>query len=138
MLRAIVRVLHADRKDGFPPAERVGWGSAIGQVRPPVVTFESAPDRPLKFQELIGRVVLNKDGSTGWQDGPAIQAAKAGGILLLDEMNFLRPSVVGGLNALLDAGRYVIPETGEDVPIHPDFRIAATANAVSGDQGHVP
>lgn len=105
-------------------AARTGWP-----------LFPVACHGELEFQELIGRVVLNKDGSTGWQDGPAIQAAKAGGILLLDEMNFLRPSVVGGLNALLDARRYVVPETGEDVAIHPDFRIAATANAVAGDQG---
>jgi len=105
-------------------AARTGWP-----------LFQVACHGELEFQELIGRVVLNKDGSTGWQDGPAIQAAKAGGILLLDEMNFLRPGVVGGLNALLDARRYSIPETGEEVAIHPDFRIAATANGVAGDQG---
>lgn len=87
----------------------------------------------LEFQELIGRVTLNKDGSTGWIDGLAIVAAKRGAILLLDEVNFLRPGTLGGMNALLDGNPYFIPETGEIITPHPDFRIAATGNDVHGE-----
>lgn len=86
----------------------------------------------LEFQELIGRVTLQEDGSTGWADGPLIAAMRVGGIFLLDEMNFLKPEVAGGLNTVLQATAYTIPETGELVKAHPAFRIAATGNAIDG------
>lgn len=86
----------------------------------------------LEFQELVGRITLQPDGSTGWADGPLISAMRVGGIFLLDEMNFLKPEVAGGLNTILQATAYTIPETGECVKAHPDFRIAATGNAIDG------
>ena len=86
----------------------------------------------LEFQELVGRVTLQPDGSTGWADGPLIAAMRIGGIFLLDEMNFLKPEVAGGLNTILQAKVYTIPETGEAVRAHPDFRIGATGNAIDG------
>lgn len=95
-------------------------------------TFTVGCHGGLEFQELIGRVTLQPDGSTGWADGPLIAAMRVGGIFLLDEMNFLKPEVAGGLNTLLQATRYTIPETGELIKAHPDFRIAATGNAMDG------
>lgn len=86
----------------------------------------------VEFQEFVGRVTLNVDGSTGWADGPLIAAMRIGGILLLDEINFLKPEVAGGLNTALQAKVYTIPETGEVVRAHPNFRIAATGNAIDG------
>lgn len=86
----------------------------------------------LEFQELVGRVTLQTDGSTGWADGPLIAAMRTGGIFLLDEMNFLKPEVAGGLNTILQATAYTIPETGECVKAHADFRIGATGNAIDG------
>jgi cobaltochelatase CobS len=95
-------------------------------------TFTVGCHGGLEFQELIGRVTLQTDGSTGWADGPLIAAMRFGGIFLLDEMNFLKPEVAGGLNTVLQATAYTIPETGEIVRAHPDFRIAATGNAMDG------
>lgn len=95
-------------------------------------TFTVGCHGGLEFQELIGRVTLTLDGSTGWADGPLIAAMRVGGIFLLDEMNFLKPEVAGGLNTLLQATSYTIPETGELIKAHPDFRIAATGNAMDG------
>ena len=86
----------------------------------------------LEFQELVGRITLEPDGSTGWADGPLIAAMRCGGIFLLDEMNFLKPEVAGGLNTILQTKAYTIPETGECVSAHPDFRIGATGNAIDG------
>ena len=86
----------------------------------------------LEFQELIGRVTLMPNGSTGWADGPLLAAMRVGGIFLLDEMNFLKPEVAGGLNTVLQATACTVPETGELVRAHPDFRIAATGNAMDG------
>jgi len=86
----------------------------------------------VEFGELIGRVTLQKDGSTGWSDGPLIAAMRNGGVFLLDEMNFLDPRVAGGLNTVLESSAYVIPETGELVTASSEFRIAATGNALDG------
>lgn len=88
----------------------------------------------LEFADLVGHLTLEKDGGTAWVDGPLVRAMKAGAVLLLDEVNFLRPSTVGGINGVLDAGRFEIPQTGEIVTVHPDFRLAATANSISGDE----
>lgn len=95
-------------------------------------TFTVGCHGGIEFQEFIGRVTLQVDGSTGWADGPLIAAMRIGGILLLDELNFLAPEVAGGLNTALQAKVYTIPETGELVRAHPNFRIAATGNALDG------
>lgn len=103
-------------------AARLGWG-----------VIRVACSKSIELQELIGRVSLNPDGSTGWVDGPAIRAMKEGSILLLDEVNFLDPGQIGGLNTILDGGSFLIPETGVRVKPHPDFRVAATGNALDGE-----
>lgn len=95
-------------------------------------TFAVGCHGGLEFQELIGRVTLQADGSTGWADGPLIAAMRIGGIFILDEINFLKAEVAGGLNTVLQATCYTIPETGEVIKAHPDFRIAATGNAIDG------
>lgn len=127
-------------------AERLNW---------PV--FRVGCHNAMEFQELVGRVTLNPDGSTGWADGPLILAMKLGGILLLDELNMIPNGAAGGLNTALDTcldsglsgldlfssmekfntnvksrGGYCVPETGEIVVCHPCFRIAATGNGVDG------
>ncbi len=88
----------------------------------------------LEFQELVGRVTIQPDGSTGWADGPLIRAMRAGGILLLDEADFAPPEAVGGLNAVLEGRPILVPETGEEVTPHEAFRVALTGNNFSGDQ----
>jgi cobaltochelatase CobS len=103
-------------------AARLGWG-----------VIRVACSKSLELQEIVGRVSINSDGSTGWVDGPAIRAMKEGAILLLDEINFLDPGQVGGMNTILDGGSFLIPETGERVLPHSDFRVAATGNALDGE-----
>jgi len=67
--------------------------------------------------------------------GPAVNAAARfeGGVLLMDEGNFLHPSTFGALNTVLDNGPLLIPETGENIVPKPGFRIAVTGNAMNGD-----
>ncbi|WP_175762009.1 AAA family ATPase [Burkholderia anthina] len=86
----------------------------------------------LEFEDLIGTRTLNDAGGMMWADGPVIRAMRTGSILLLDEINFLRPEIVGGLNAILDGGSLLISSTSERVHPHPNFRIAATGNAIDG------
>ncbi|MBK6616103.1 AAA family ATPase [Ottowia sp.] len=68
--------------------------------------------------------------------GPMIQAASRfeGGIVLIDEVNFLHPSTIGGLNGVLDEGPILIPETAEIVWPKAGFRIAVTGNSLDGDE----
>lgn len=90
----------------------------------------------MEFQELLGgfKLVAAPGGGTEtiWVDGPLIQAARAGGTLLLDEGNFISPAAIGGLNSVLDGAPILIPETGELVRPMPGFRVAFTGNAVNG------
>lgn len=66
--------------------------------------------------------------------GPAVLAAQRGGILLLDEANFLHPSTVGAFNTVMDGGTIAIPDTGEVVVPEPSFRIAVTGNSMDGGE----
>jgi cobaltochelatase CobS len=67
-----------------------------------------------------------------WIDGPVIRAMREGCVVLLDEFNFLHPTVFGGLNSILDAASFVVPETGEIITAQAGFRVAMTGNGVDG------
>ncbi len=64
--------------------------------------------------------------------GPAVEAARRGAVLLLDEGNFLHPSTFGAFNTLLDGGTIAIPDTGEVINPHESFRLAVTGNSFDG------
>lgn len=95
--------------------------------------FRVACHGRMEFAELTGQLTVLSDGSTKFVHGPLPRAMLQGGVLLLDEVNFLHPSMVGALNTVLDGGPLLIPESNELIQPHPDFRVAATGNAV--DQG---
>ena len=75
-----------------------------------------------------------------WQDGPVTQAAKTGGILLLDEISLADDSVLERLNSLFEEKRtLLIAENTQDnkidvIDVHDEFRVVATMNP-SGDYG---
>lgn len=83
-----------------------------------------------EYGELIGQITVQTDGSTKFLYGPLPQAMINGGVLLMDEFNFLPPSVAGAMNTVLDGGSLLIAETGELIEPHPEFRVAATGNAI--------
>lgn len=87
----------------------------------------------MEWQEVMGTLQFKADGSTYHVAGPVPMAAKEGGILIFEEINFLPPNTVGAANTLLDGGAVTISETGEVIVPDKDFRICATANAI--DQG---
>lgn len=91
----------------------------------------------MEFSELVGAQKLTRDAQggvvTSYQDGPLVTAMRRGSILLLDESNFLHPSVVGGLNGVLDGAPLLNPDTGEVIHPAPGFRIATTGNPESSD-----
>jgi len=76
--------------------------------------------------DLLGGFRL-QDGNTVWQDGPAVEAMRRGGILLLDEIDLgtsklmcLQPILEGKGVYLKKINKWVIPASG--------FTIFATAN----------
>lgn len=60
---------------------------------------------------------------TTFQPGPLVVAAKDGHWVLLDEVNLGRPGLTAWLNPILDDdGVVAIPQTGEQFPVHSEFR----------------
>ena len=79
------------------------------------------------------------DGGFGWRDGIVLQAIREGGVLFLDEYNFMRSDTRGRLHEVIDAvingaTHVTIPENnGERVEVHPNFRLIAAQNPPGGD-----
>lgn len=80
---------------------------------------------------LMGQLVPDTSGSLRWIDGPVLAAARHGWSVLLDEFNTLDPNAATSLNAILEGYSITIPETGEVVQPHKDFRAYATENPVT-------
>jgi cobaltochelatase CobS len=81
----------------------------------------------LELAELIGHFMLT-GGSMHFIHGPLSTALREGHLFLLDELDLLDPATLAGLNTVLDGGPLSIPETGEVVAPHPEFRFVATGN----------
>lgn len=83
---------------------------------------------------LFGREVVREtsDGSfaTEWVDGMLTFVVRNGGVLCLDEINFIPPKIATVLFSLLDAERTIrlMDNHGEVVQAHPDLLIVATMN----------
>ena len=92
---------------------------------------------------LIGRPDV-KEGTVsgfGWRDGIVLQAIRNGGVVFLDEYNFMPGETRGGLHEVIDSilqGKDFITVArnhGERVPVHPDFRIIAAENPPGDEYG---
>lgn len=92
--------------------------------------FDVASSGSLEVDDLMYTRSI-KEGNVIWEEGPAIQAMRVGGILLLDEGNALDPNQLVGLHKLLDH-RGFIGKDGVRVMPHPNFRIAMIGNAING------
>lgn len=78
---------------------------------------------------LLGQWTMNKTG-THWQDGPAVRAMRAGGILLLDEIDRAGNDINSTLRSVLDdenATSVDLP-TGETVTPAAGYSVIATMN----------
>lgn len=87
-----------------------------------------------RFADLVGTLTIAKDGSTQFVDGPLTMAYRRGGIFLGNEITRMDPGEQMRLVDVLDGhSRLTIPQTGEVLVAHPDFRFAGTGN--SGGHG---
>lgn len=88
----------------------------------------------MEVPDLIGSMALECDPVTGdqrtvFRHGPLALAMKHGFVFCLDEGDFLDPSVMSGLNAILEGSPLVIPENGgEIIRPHKFFRFVITCN----------
>jgi len=86
-------------------------------------------------EDLLGQMHLitgeGGDSVTQWVDGPLTRAAREGAVLLLDEINAADSNTAAALNAVMEQKRtrsLTIPQTGETITPHEQFRVVATAN----------
>jgi hypothetical protein len=103
----------------------VAW-AAKNQLRLAAVSGNAA----LEPSQLIGKYVPDGNGGFEWIDGPITDVVRNGGVLILDELNFISPKIYTILYSLLDGRRCLIllDHHGETIQAHPDLTIFATMN----------
>jgi nitric oxide reductase NorQ protein/cobaltochelatase CobS len=86
-------------------------------------------------EDLLGHLHLVSSDTgetvTEWIDGPLTRAVREGTILLLDEINAADANTVAALNAVMEqraTRSLTIPQTGEQITPHEEFRVVATSN----------
>lgn len=78
-----------------------------------------------------GGLAFDDQGNmTGWQDSEITMVIRYGGLLYMDEVNFLPPKVAAVFHGLMDKRRQItIPDKGNEVvKAHPDLQIVAAYN----------
>ena len=88
----------------------------------------------IEESDLIGTMIPNPEKQSAddpefiWQDGIITKAVRNGYTVVLEEINFARPGVLGKLNSLLDENRQIDLPNGEILKAHKNFRMIATCN----------
>ena len=88
----------------------------------------------IEESDLVGTMIPNPEKASAedpefiWQDGILTKAVRNGYTVVLEEINFARPGVLGKLNSLLDENRQIDLPNGEILKAHKNFRMIATCN----------
>lgn len=88
----------------------------------------------IEESDLVGTMIPNPEKAKAedpefiWKDGIITEAVRNGYTVVLEEINFARPGVLGKLNSLLDENRQIDLPTGEILKAHKNFRMIATCN----------
>lgn len=87
---------------------------------------------------FIGEYDIKEQGVISVKDGQMTKAALYGGILMIDEINFIRPEVLSYVNAFTDGQKSFQNDVrGETINLLPETRFACTMNVGSGYSGTV-
>ena len=80
--------------------------------------------------QMTGKFVSDGEGGFAWIDGPVTDVVRNGGVLLLDEVNFINPKIYTNLYSLTDGRRTItlLDHHGETIEAHKDLTIFATMN----------
>lgn len=93
--------------------------------------FNVSNSNSIDPSQLFGAWIPRADGQGyRWQDGAVTQLVRHGGVLLLNEVNFLPPRVSTVLFSLLDYRREIqlLENGGEVIKAHPELLIVADMN----------
>jgi len=105
-----------------------------------VIAFAASEGKPIftisgsvnfEASEAVGQMMLDPvTGLPYFQYGGAIEVIRSGGVLILDEINFIPSKVITPFFPLLDDRREVVlkQNRGEIIKAHPDLLIVATMN----------
>lgn len=85
--------------------------------------------RQLPVEDMLGGYALI-EGTTKWQDGPAIRAMRGGYALVVDEIDQISAECRCILHALLDDPAGITLASGERVAAAPGYCVIATTNAL--------
>lgn len=77
--------------------------------------------------DLIGEKTIN-NGNVFFEEGPALNAMRRGGVLLLDELDYATPQGYTAIQSIAEGGSYLNKKTGEIIHPAPGFTIVATMN----------
>ena len=101
------------------------WAAARG-LRMATVSGNAS----MESRQLFGGFIPDGNGGYGWIDGPVTDVVRNGGVLLLDEMNFISPKIYTTLYPLTDGRRSItlLDHMGETIIAHEDLTIFATMN----------
>lgn len=80
--------------------------------------------------QLFGKYIPDGQGSFIWQDGPVTDIVRNGGVLLINEVNFMPARVATVLFGLLDKRREValLDHRAEVIKAHPNLLVVADMN----------
>ena len=84
----------------------------------------------LEASQLFGKWIPTPDGHFRWQDGAVTELVRNGGVLLLNEVNFMPERVTTVLFGLLDARREIqlMDNNGEVIKAHNELLVIADMN----------
>ena len=88
----------------------------------------------IEESDIVGTMIPNPKKASAddpefvWKDGILTTAVRNGYGIVIEEINFARPGVLGLLNSLLDDAHTLYLPNGESVVAHPNFRLIATGN----------
>jgi nitric oxide reductase NorQ protein len=83
-----------------------------------------------EYSQLFGKVIIGDDGKPTWQDGVITQMWKTGGVLVIDEGNFLPPKIASSLHNAFDDNRILtlLDKKGEIITAHPNLLVILSYN----------
>lgn len=115
-----------------------GKSSLVNEIaaRSNIPVFPIVGHNRLEWLDLAGQYVPTEAGGFIYEYGPLPSAMKAGGILLIDEIDLVDPSTLVAMNSVLDGRPLVLSaNNGEVIEPQEGFRIVATANTTGHGDG---
>lgn len=99
----------------------------FGRLGVPV--FQLTGHKKMELMEAFGHYVVGKNGETVFNYGPVSNAARFGGVVLINEYDRIQPSTAVAFNDVFEGGPFAIPgKHGEVIKPRPGFRIVITTN----------